>query len=909
VDGKCTLPTCGSGDVTLSSCPTHGNCSMCSSGSGTLYILQSCNDGYTVSADSRKCINSCDGYDKSSASQCDINTQYYETCALDITKGKCESRTNTDGCQSYNPTKDLCTACIDDTYTLTDGHCQKGDTPTPSEDTCLATDVILDSCPLYGHCSVCLKGGANKYVLASCDAPYEVSLDRQTCQIDEGDDTPPCSAEDTNLNSCPDNGVCRECLTTSGNTKYVLTGCRTYYHMNDTQTGCEADDIPNCTDDDVQLDACPAAGTCSRCLKNQTKADFADRYKYILTACKEGYEKTEDNRDCIIPCAGYTLTTCPSYGVCSECSGKKKLDGCIDGYYLEGNSCQPHQTIEHCKEYSPISNTCTTCEDEYKVNETGTACEKMVPSTGSCSQQRQIGEASACQQATQYELQCSISSGYINYECMNRSNTAHCNGFDMYDDKCTSCESGYSVDSGICVITNCAVYNKETSVCSICVAGYKLENNACVVDASQIPPTTFSAVHANNSEINVSVTNFRQDFTGFECEDCENGGLIANGYNQGGTIQLTAATRLTDVYDIGNSRGISNSGNTCAVANSYYTTSGTKTQSVIKSKTFEAGDGYYTEGVFTGIYNETGDVYNSYNGNGLILMEGLAKGIETGTGNAYNAYGGTGEIKITTTKHIFMYGNNVSIPVADIYVGTGNAFNAYGAGAHGKLEISNSEEVSELSNGYGIYVGSGNAYNAYKGGTGEIVIHSGIRSSKSDLGHTYGIYVAGDGEVINADEGSIGTITLDRSVEASGNYSESYLYGIYVGGTGKVINANGGSGTINVTRGTGVYLKNGTFINATKGATGTIIQDPQDLYLSYAIDVDSATVINADTNSTGIINGTIHFINGGDFINANGSGSHGEVNGHVGGYLGQLTNAINAYNGGYGIINGYLSVY
>ena len=75
--------------------------------------------------------------------------------------------------------------------------------------------------------------------------------------------------------------------------------------------------------------------------------------------CEEGYYL--DNRRCHV---------CPSE--CTKCDSLTSCSSCQEGKILYNNKCEDISIVEHC--VSARNNTCSQCEDGYKLSDDGLSC-------------------------------------------------------------------------------------------------------------------------------------------------------------------------------------------------------------------------------------------------------------------------------------------------------------------------------------------------------------------------------------------------------------------------------------------------------------------------------------------------------------------------------------------------------
>ena len=151
--------------------------------------------------------------------------------------------------------------------------------------------------------------------------------------------------------------------------------------------------------------------------------------------CNSGYEGNPNSgctktKTCTADsCSGYSLSSCPSNGICSSCtvtnsdcttgSKKYKLTGCNSGYELSGGSCVKKAT---CTAKSCSGYTLSSCP-------TGASCSSCTVKNSNCT-----------------------------------------NGATKY--KKTGCKSGYKDCNGSCIA--------KTECCGGCSSGQECKNGSCV---------------------------------------------------------------------------------------------------------------------------------------------------------------------------------------------------------------------------------------------------------------------------------------------------------------------------------------------------------------------------------------------------------------------------------------------
>ncbi|XP_010011899.1 PREDICTED: proprotein convertase subtilisin/kexin type 5-like, partial [Nestor notabilis] len=163
--------------------------------------------------------------------------------------------------------------------------------------------------------------------------------------------------------------------------------------------------------------------------------------------CKSGYYLNEVTNSCITNCPdGFYLDknkivcrkcsenckTCIEYQICTECKHGLSLHGtkcairCEEGKYHNGKECEPcHRSCATCA--GAGVDACINCTQGYFMED------------GRCVQSCSSG----------YYLDHSTESGYKSCKRCDAS-CLDCSG--QGDRNCTSCPSGYNLDTGVCVV-------------------------------------------------------------------------------------------------------------------------------------------------------------------------------------------------------------------------------------------------------------------------------------------------------------------------------------------------------------------------------------------------------------------------------------------------------------------------
>ncbi|XP_033928587.1 proprotein convertase subtilisin/kexin type 5 isoform X1 [Melopsittacus undulatus] len=184
--------------------------------------------------------------------------------------------------------------------------------------------------------------------------------------------------------------------------------------------------------------------------------------------CKSGYYLNEVTNSCITNCPdGFYLDknklvcrkcsenckTCVEYQICTECKHGLSLHGtkcairCEEGKYHNGKECEPcHRSCATCA--GGGVDACINCTQGYFMED------------GRCVQSCSSG----------YYLDHSTESGYKSCKRCDAS-CLDCSG--QGDRNCTSCPSGYNLDTGVCMVgTVCkdGQYLDDSQNCQLCEA-------------------------------------------------------------------------------------------------------------------------------------------------------------------------------------------------------------------------------------------------------------------------------------------------------------------------------------------------------------------------------------------------------------------------------------------------------
>ncbi|KAH0576038.1 Cysteine-rich membrane protein 2 [Spironucleus salmonicida] len=179
--------------------------------------------------------------------------------------------------------------------------------------------------------------------------------------------------------------------------------------------------------------------------------------------CDNGIAKPCDENltsECICGNASFCVSCNTAGNQCKKCLPHMKFSkngicgGCEDGFALEIKQCIPC-TDENCKICPSKKNTCTSCKNNFSVQ------------NGKCEKHCQV-RTSTCAINQICDTICK--------DCIN--NCATCK--DAVD-KCLTCESGFMLEGDKCVTcpNGCANCDGDKNNCKICNDGFFVKDRAC----------------------------------------------------------------------------------------------------------------------------------------------------------------------------------------------------------------------------------------------------------------------------------------------------------------------------------------------------------------------------------------------------------------------------------------------
>lgn len=184
-------------------CPSNGTCFSCSDNLGVHYKLNSCNSGYSMSADGLSCLQD--------------QVQTCDTTLYPITGG-CPDNGVCGECTDLAGKHYKLNSCNDGYIMAEDGKscAQKQLEP------CDTSVYTMTSCPKNGICGDCTDSNGKYYKFNGCQSGYFVGADEKSCV--ERPEGATCDTSVYKLTVCPTGAACSPCTDTTG-TYYQFTGC------------------------------------------------------------------------------------------------------------------------------------------------------------------------------------------------------------------------------------------------------------------------------------------------------------------------------------------------------------------------------------------------------------------------------------------------------------------------------------------------------------------------------------------------------------------------------------------------------------------------------------------------------------------------------------------------------------
>ncbi len=225
---------------------------------------------------------------------------------------------------------------------------------------------IKGLCPDYGNCSACPLD-KNSLKLNSCNSTssqkYKVSSDGLSCE--RYCDVKTCNTSTYYMTTCPEGMDCSDrCTEIQSNCQQILhfkptTKCISGYHYSGGRCVKDCAEVkcgPGYGIYKEWKDQCAEGYLCTKRSNDYQTTDCKTGSCYQYKGCDEakGYFKPSwsSGGECQLAkclntatnCSGFPLTSCPTNGVCANCTvtnkfcdtdgTKYRLDGCVSGYHL-----------------------------------------------------------------------------------------------------------------------------------------------------------------------------------------------------------------------------------------------------------------------------------------------------------------------------------------------------------------------------------------------------------------------------------------------------------------------------------------------------------------------------------------------------------------------------------------------
>lgn len=807
--------TCKYGNYPLQSCPTDGVCDDCipNGNSTTAYKLLSCKYHKKVSDDETSCV-------EVPEEECTTEAYPLSKCPMHATCTYCygdnEEKAQISFCWQGYSLNDDGTACVEN-----------------KEDTlCNETAYPLTSCPYEAECSKCTNNNSYRYKITKCITGYEFD-ELGVCKRQAEINPWGCTGADYPLLKCPLTMECGNCIDGTGTTRYQSLGCKAGYKYNEDSSDCIPDETQNCDTSYYPFESCPNGANCSRC------TDSNGVY-FGIYECWVNWKLAEDGLSCIFQgtdecnAANFPVVSmsCPVGSICSSphsCSdgenSRWRIIGCNKGWTLKPGGMYCLNEDEDCsiathplKSCPPNAQDCDTC------GTTGTV--KIL----SCNINYVLSEDGlSCVYQT-------CDSSYNLSSCPNFAECDNCTDANGTHVKFKSCIGGY-VRDGI----NTACVQKEL----------KPLDNDVVNDANiSIGKKNATTYTDNNNSYSIGFTNYGKD------EDAN----LYNAQNKDASISLGDVSDF-DNYVVGFGSPVSKTAN---VINAYNGHTGSIEMS---------GNNKRPYGIIT-----NNNAYNSYNANGKLKMSitdeyAAVRGITSfnnNSGTIYNAFEGNGDIHIETNSNLTL---QPGMPwAAAIGMGGYNVINAANGGI-GNLYIKSSGVFYGLASnivGDTYYNNYGLVANAYATDNKQTIGNIDLYPISNTTSHFrgYAIGLRGGKEMYNAyGVGAEGNITISAEIDATGIKGAALYYINTANG------ANGGVGKIKITNSGNTYFASALEPSKYNGSTFTAIQNGFNAinggtgYIDIELDATLETEkINERTEAFGI----------------RGAGGNGAVDGSIG---------------------------
>ncbi|KAL7712191.1 Uncharacterized protein QTN25_010169 [Entamoeba marina] len=334
-----------------------------------------------------------------------------------------------------------CSSCEDE-YSLT------------SENECISCSDLNGCKQLSG--TTCTSG------CDYCEEPKYYNTTTKKCQNDDNF----CSRYDSE-------GVCEYCIP--------------FYYLDENNI-CQKGTIDKCINYDNETD-------CYICEDNLI-GDTGECLSYSIDNCK--YIDYDDHTQC--EKCNYDYQTTNDGTVCFICD----VENCIDCFDNESNKCEECYDDDYI-----LSDDNTTCTYQYSSKKT--KINKQFKNNGASkrndaskknkqfkkdnapkkirkSRQSKMKKQTKRNDRSSSKQYISCDDGYYlkdNTTCTAVTPVENCDTYEMYEDKCSECTSGYKVVDGKCskcTVENCGNCDSDVNTCDDCLYGYyyNLTTNECI---------------------------------------------------------------------------------------------------------------------------------------------------------------------------------------------------------------------------------------------------------------------------------------------------------------------------------------------------------------------------------------------------------------------------------------------
>ena len=643
--------------------------------------------------------------------------------------------------------------------------------------------------------------------------------------------------------SCPDNGVCGQCVDSAG-AHYKLNSCNVGYIMATDKKSCLKIEPAPCDTTVYTMTSCPEKAYCGDC------TDSNGKY-YKFNGCQSGYFVGADGQSCVetpeqVICntAVYNLTGCPEGALCSPCTDTTgtyyKFTGCLGGYTQKPNE-ETCVKVTESSDSDVANDKILVVDENNKVSDGDT---KIIGFSNADSPNSNLFNAKT--KDALITIDAVNNTTFKNHDLVGLGpiNAGSVQTVNAYDGKTGDIviKTYYGTHSIYGIYGSGTLYNSLNGVGNIEINSQGEQLNS---------GTQISGMHSYDSDKylynafggtgKITIKVAAGYINGMK------GVNLINAYN-GGNGEINITSKARDVVRDGYIRGMAfSSNNGGLVANAY------------------ANDDSVTTGTITINNTDSREARGISGGKSLIDWDLSYRNMLI-----YNAYG-----KNSTGKII------INGPGAGIAVGyTDNKVYNGANGGYGYIEISSDSGAyySGYVGGIFLYNSSNYGYNGSSGGTGEIKISfaNTIYDQDDDKKIIYGIYGAIDNGSPDGGKGIIDINVADNEaigVYGGGNYKNSSIKVVSKINSGTVkgisnvrhvqsgntteikesfassyVNHNNGTVTVETkganATGYGIYSKG---VDAVNDVLGKISVSSTDSGNAYGIRTEAGKVINNGT--------------------------------------------------------------